>query len=125
MIPSSGPTGSLRTSALPPMPGPAGVGEQRRALVGVVAVDRGDELELALALAQRLAHLAGDDRGELVGPLVVEVGDPVQHPRALVLAVVRHSAYAAWLRASASCTSASVAVGYSFSTSPVDGLTTW
>ncbi len=54
------------------------VGQQGRALVGVVAVDLDDELDLADRLGGGLAHLPGDQRGERGDALRVEVGDPVQ-----------------------------------------------
>ncbi len=47
-------------------------------LLGVVGVVLGDvrgEVDLAVGGRERLAHLAHDDRGELVAPLAVQLGD--------------------------------------------------
>ena len=55
-----------------------------RALVGEVVEDLAAELRLADGLAQRLAHLAGGDRAQLVLALHEELGDPVDHLGALL-----------------------------------------
>ena len=49
------------------------VGEKRGGVVGVVGVDGRAELDLAHRLVHRLAHLAVDDLGQLVGALPVEL----------------------------------------------------
>ena len=76
MIPSSGPIGSFWTTALT-----AGerldrlVRGQRRALVGEVAEDVAAEVRLAGGLGQRLAHLLGRERSELVLALDEQLAD--------------------------------------------------
>ena len=52
-------------------------------VVGVVLGDVGGEVDLALGRGQRLAHLAHDDRGELVTALAVQLGDAAQQLGAL------------------------------------------
>src|SRR6202042_3731236 len=65
------------------------VGRQRLVLeqvgpgVGVVAVDADRELQLTLGLGRGLAHLARDDRAQLGGPVLVELGHPAQDVGAL------------------------------------------
>ena len=59
------------------------VGEELLGAVGVEAVDRGGELDLADAVPVGLAHLALDDPGELVGALLVQLGHAVQALSAL------------------------------------------
>ena len=69
-------------------PGPRaerGVLQQRRALVGVVLVDADHQHDLALGLPDGLAHLPGDQRGQLVAPLLVQLGHPQQDLGPLVL----------------------------------------
>ena len=51
------------------------VGEELLGVVGVVLVDRRAEVDLALGLVDRLAHLAVDDLGELFFALGVQLGD--------------------------------------------------
>ena len=52
-------------------------------VVGVVLGDVGGEVDLALRCRERLAHLADDDRGELVAPLAVQLGGAADERRAL------------------------------------------
>ena len=52
-------------------------------VVGVVLGDVGGEVDLAERGRERLAHLAHDDRGELVAALAVQLGDAAEQRRAL------------------------------------------
>ena len=57
-----------------------------RDLLGVVGVELGDvggEVDLAERRGERLAHLAHDDRGELVAALAVQLGGAADERRAL------------------------------------------
>ena len=58
--------------------------EQGRAVVGVVAVDRRGELDLAVGLADGLAHLEGDHPRQFVFALRVEIGGSAQNPGAFL-----------------------------------------
>ena len=59
------------------------VGEERGAVVGVVAEDVGAELGLADGLRGPLAHLLGDQRGQVGGALGEQLGDPLHDRGAL------------------------------------------
>jgi hypothetical protein len=60
------------------------VGEELRGVVGVELIDRSAEFHLADRLVQRLAHLALDDRGQLVLAFLVQLGDATDQGGALV-----------------------------------------
>ena len=55
-----------------------GVRKKRWSLVGVVPVDGHYQQDLALGLPGRLAHLPGDQCGQVVDPLLVQLGHPQQ-----------------------------------------------
>ena len=59
------------------------VGEELLGVVGVVAVDRAAEIDLAERLVERLAHLALDDLGEVVAAFGVQLADAPHQRRAL------------------------------------------
>ena len=88
MTPTSGPIGSVRTTAVPGPEMSSGSSAMNSPMVGVVLVDRGDELHLALGLRDRLAHLQRDQLGQLLGLLTVDVGGPGQHGAALSSGVI-------------------------------------
>ena len=84
-MPSSGPTGSLRISAVPGPRAERGVRQERGPLVGVVPVDAHHQQDLALGLAGGLAHLPGNQRGQLIDPFGVQLGHSQQDLGPLVL----------------------------------------
>ena len=78
MMPSSTPIALLRMKAEPSLPSSERdrlVLQQLGAVIGVVLVDVGREVDLAERVADRLAHLAHDDLGEVLTALAVQIGD--------------------------------------------------
>jgi hypothetical protein len=57
--------------------------QERRTVLGVVLVDGGDQGDLPLRLADRFPHLQGQDLGEFVRALAVELCHPIQQVSAL------------------------------------------
>ena len=103
-----------------------GVLQELRGVLGVVAVDGRDQLDLTFRLPGGLAHLAGDQRGQRVDAFEVQLGHPDQDRSALGLRRLppgRGTPRPNVRRPRA--ISASVAVGYSRSSSLVAGFTTW
>ena len=101
------------------------VGHQLLGVVGVVAVDRADEVELAEGLLDRLAHLAHDDLRELLAPLDVQLADPADERRALGDTRRRRPRLVRLVGAGDRVAQLVVGdVAYSLTVSPVAGLTT-
>jgi hypothetical protein len=112
MMPSSTPSGERGYRGALPEDVDGPVAGDLVDVIGVELRDVGGEVDLALGRGERLAHLAHDDRGQLVAALAVQLGDAAQQRRTLRRRRrAPHARYAVSAAATAASTSASVAVG--------------